>query len=794
MDTLLIDPSGNLQPISPDLVAQYTSQGYVPASPRQVEDYQLQQKFGTPSQAAAAFAEHAGSALTLGLSDVAERDLGVPAEEMRAREEANPIASTAGTVAGVAAPFVVSGGLSALTAPRLIAEAGSGVSEGLAALAGKEAASKIAAKAAISGAGLLTEGAFYGLGHVVHESALGDPNLTAQSAMAQIGWSALLGGALGAGGGVAGALAKKAFGTVADDSGALGQKVRDWLTEFESNSIIKQAGGSDKTTFKKFFKTFGEDNARSAAREAADLGLVTRFSLPGQVLENSERKLAEVGPRIGQILNDADAQATAANLPSAARFFDDAREELLPPLQRNPFNKAAARQMEDVLDDYESRVIMSPVEGKSVSVWHDIRRELDDQIRGLREGWGMDPSRNVQIDAANDLRRMVSDHLSESVDSVLGKQEEWKALNRQYNVASAFKTIAKNGVEKQGNNLLSLTGVMSGLAGATHGPVVGALGAAAATAARHFGSGVLGFAARDLRGALESDAAEALADKTGVAIAAERQAGSDMAAQSATTAPESVAVLSSLEQANQNVARKIDKAASILVRGKEAAKGETADAIGNLFKHSPEDAKEEFQDHAQQLRMMTDPQQQQGWLSSMTNELEPHAPQTAQAMQVGAARAAAFLASKLPQPPPGGPLSHEWTPSLAEISRFNRYRQAVQDPIGVLQQAAHGLVTPEAIEAVSTVYPQLYLGMQQAILSRLTGRHASPIPYQSRLAMSLFMGQDMDGTLAPSFVSARGGMMGQPPPKPPGPSRADKLKVANRFKTPMQQAAERGGG
>src|SRR5262249_3577032 len=52
-------------------------------------------------------------------------------------------------------------------------------------------------RAASVGAGSMAEGAFYGAGNVIHENALGDPNLTAQSAIAQIGMSALLGGGLG---------------------------------------------------------------------------------------------------------------------------------------------------------------------------------------------------------------------------------------------------------------------------------------------------------------------------------------------------------------------------------------------------------------------------------------------------------------------------------------------------------------------------------------------------------------------------------------------------------------------
>src|SRR5206468_727699 len=97
------------------------------------------------------------------------------------------------------------------------------------------------------------------------------------------------------------------------------------------------------------------------------------------------------------------------------------------------------------------------------------------------------------------------------------------------------------------------------------------------------------------------------------------------------------------------------------------------------------------------------------------------APNTAQALQVTSARGVAFLASKLPQNAGAGPLSQKWTPTRAETSKFNRYYEAVNRPTSILKQAAAGTLTPEAIEAVATVYPELYAKIRGAIVEKLAG-------------------------------------------------------------------------
>jgi GNAT superfamily N-acetyltransferase len=111
--------------------------------------------------------------------------------DRRERLEANPEAGVAGTIAGVVAPAVLSGGTGAVGALARATPAGM--------------ASQIGARIAAGGglaratAGYAVEGALYGAGHVLSESVLHDKELSAEAFLAGAKEGALWGGAAGAG-------------------------------------------------------------------------------------------------------------------------------------------------------------------------------------------------------------------------------------------------------------------------------------------------------------------------------------------------------------------------------------------------------------------------------------------------------------------------------------------------------------------------------------------------------------------------------------------------------------------
>lgn len=155
----------------------------------------------------AAFAAGALRGATLGLSDVAMTQggklLGLDNQEaLREVTQRSPMASLAGEITGGIGALLPTGGTAAVVgAPaRLAIKAGESAIKGAGALAaktGSAVAEKVAAnvftKAGVAG---LTEGALYGVGQTISDAALGDPDLTVQKALGNVGMGALFGGGL----------------------------------------------------------------------------------------------------------------------------------------------------------------------------------------------------------------------------------------------------------------------------------------------------------------------------------------------------------------------------------------------------------------------------------------------------------------------------------------------------------------------------------------------------------------------------------------------------------------------
>lgn len=153
-----------------------------------------------------------------------------------------------------------------------------------------------------------------------------------------------------------------------------------------------------------------------------------------------------------------------------------------------------------------------------------------------------------------------------------------------------------------------------------------------------------------------------------------------------------------------------------------------------------------------------DPSKMLDTLDKTTKTMYAHAPQTAQGVNMALSRATQFLASKIPQQDAPAPLSEPPKPSETEISKFERYVKTVEDPMHVLSDVKSGMLTPESMETLQTVYPKLYGEMQQSLMERLIDKKAkkdlSKLPYRTKLSLSMFMQQDLDNSLKQPNIMA----------------------------------------
>lgn len=92
-----------------------------------------------------------------------------------------------------------------------------------------------------------------------------------------------------------------------------------------------------------------------------------------------------------------------------------------------------------------------------------------------------------------------------------------------------------------------------------------------------------------------------------------------------------------------------------------------------------------------------------------------------------------------------------WKPSDAEMSKFNRYLKAIDDPSSVLQDLQQGMLTPESIESLKTVYPEYYNKLKRIAMDEVT-KHKGSLPFTKQLQLGMLLGQPVSTAQDANFV------------------------------------------
>lgn len=172
--------------------------------------------------------EGAARGLSLGLSDVALEGTGLSsAEGLRGRREEHPGVALGSEIGGAVLPaFFTGGGSAAGTAAKILANTPSALAMRAGArIAGLGAEAGWLGKGAAVAAGGFVENATFGAGQVISKMAMNDPELTAASALAEVGTAGLFGAGVSVGLPLAGAAIRRTSELAGETFGAVRSKL-----------------------------------------------------------------------------------------------------------------------------------------------------------------------------------------------------------------------------------------------------------------------------------------------------------------------------------------------------------------------------------------------------------------------------------------------------------------------------------------------------------------------------------------------------------------------------------------
>lgn len=242
MNVNVFDENGQFVNIPEEQVQEALTQGYKIATQEDVRKQVIKEKYGEGFQNELVTGiEGALSGATFGLSRHASNYLNLTTPESQAaRKELSPVASGVGEVGGILGSMVVAPGASL---PGLLSR---GTTKAGASIAGRILEEGVARQIAGKVVGGALEGMAYGASQPISESALGDPTLTAQKAITQIGIGGLLGGAIGGATSALGIGGKKLFSkSVSPQAEALVAKSDDFGSkpafDLPDEKILKRA-------------------------------------------------------------------------------------------------------------------------------------------------------------------------------------------------------------------------------------------------------------------------------------------------------------------------------------------------------------------------------------------------------------------------------------------------------------------------------------------------------------------------------------------------------------------------
>lgn len=182
--------------------------------------------------------------------------------------------------------------------------------------------------------------------------------------------------------------------------------------------------------------------------------------------------------------------------------------------------------------------------------------------------------------------------------------------------------------------------------------------------------------------------------------------------------------------------------------------GKTAAVIAHALEEKGADREQTYTRSVQQLveaRQRLPELQKQ--IDSIMPDMEAMLPGTRDEMVSQAARGIDFVLGHLPIQPQlrlygsrSAPLSDD------DYADFIRMSSAALDPPSILEMAADGELTPQAVAAAEASAPE-FVSYIRSEASRAVTEHPDQVAYENRVQASLVLGTPLDASLEPDFIA-----------------------------------------
>lgn len=700
------------------------------------------------------FGESALSGATVGLSDVAIK-MAAPeyAQEMVKRRELNPVSDVLGQGTGLLGSALLTGGSSAVAkgagvvgAPArglmgLGAEAGSAVAQAL----GKEAATGVLGRAAITGAEYATagavEGALFGAAKAATDDFLTDHEITAERIIAGGGQGALggalTGGLLGAGGSLAADTFKKAL------IPALKRAIdSDSIDDFVNQRAYKAALGGRNVAAVRKADAYLEGGPAGVGETLLREGIVTPSSTTESIAAMAAARADEIGAKIDDVYTRLDALGKPASATKLWKRIDD---DVLAPLRKSPVMRDVAESVEsklgylkeslsakqDVIVRGSDRLARAGDDITYRQMW-ELSKDL-----GRRAGFDRVPGvANPAADAMKDAQRTIRRYLQENGDELAkaaGGDDliaELRDYNKTFSHVKHGQEIAEAAIKRdQSNALLSPTDKGVGMAVALGDAITGG-GISASTIAYGLASGAVAKFFRERGAAMFAGNMYSL-----------RQAPKLLkTARAGETAMEKAVggFINGLKVGRAALSRAIPATAATAA-AKLAKADNYEEAVKNVAEVSNPDSP--------RRRAM----------KGQTEAVRTEYPALADAMESQTQRIGDFLAKKAGElsvkTRPGDPFGQLRKPrhDPGKAAKLAKYIDAAQNPQHALDRIGKGQIRREDIETLREVYPRLYARLVEQVMVQIGDVKKLP-SYDARVRLSHLLNTPADPTMRPEYI------------------------------------------